>query len=567
VTGLARRHPVVLRSVAVFAVTAVVLGATMTRNANVFDEGIILGGAMRVLAGEVTHVDFYSCYGPAAYWAVALLFKLTGPSFLAARLLGVATAAGCVALGHGLAARIARPSIALGSAALMALWFMGVGSFLYPVYPCILLALAGGLLLTRTGGAERAGTLVGSGACAGLAALFRYDAGFFIMAGLVAAAVIALVRADLDGRRLAAVARAVVLVGLGVGIVFLPPAIAYLAPHPALAFAAFKADIIDYPLQWYGPMRRLPWPGPAALAASPFEASVYLGPLLTLLAIPAIRGELRELRVRSGKAAVPVCLMLAVLVAALFYKGTVRVSPLHTLMATAPALVLVAAMLERWTAAGGTARRQALGVTAALLLIGLFGLRDGLRQFRYDPGGAAWLWAAREGGVAPGGAAQVSDLCPTWRGMRGALLAPHYALVSYYLSRHTAAQDRVLVGLAETDRVFVNPLLINYAANRLPGTHWSQYDPGLQNRADIQRQMVAELQAGDVRWVVRDTSFDDYIEPNRSSWHSGVRLLDDFVEARYRPVAEAGAVSIWLRRDVTAPDTTGDPPACRMPAS
>jgi len=110
----------------------------------------------------------------------------------------------------------------------------------------------------------------------------------------------------------------------------------------------------------------------------------------------------------------------------------------------------------------------------------------------------------------------------------------------------------------------INPMFLNYAANRLPGTHWSQFDPGLQNRLEIQQQMIAELQADDVRWVVRDTSFDGYIEPNGSSWHSGVHLLDDYIDTHYRPVGRSEGVSVWLRRDTAAPDTSADPAECRL---
>ena len=76
--------------------------------------------------------------------------------------------------------------------------------------------------------------------------------------------------------------------------------------------------------------------------------------------------------------------------------------------------------------------------------------------------------------------------------------------------------------------------------------------------------MIAELQADDVRWVVRDTSFDGYIAPNGSSWHSGVHLLDDYIDTHYRPVGRSEGVSVWLRRDTAAPDTSADPAECRL---
>lgn len=542
------------RTALVFILAALALFATMTRRAIVFDEGIVFGGAMRVLAGQSTHIDFYSCYGPAVYWAVALLFKLTGPGMLAGRLLGVAVAAAAVALGHALIARTTRPLLAFAMAALLAVWFMGIGSFLYPVYPCIALALAGALLLAGEGGAHRPAALIGAGACCGLSALFRYDAGFFTLAAFMAASALVLVRRE----GWTAAIRAAAWLSVGAGIAFLLPAAVWLAPDPAGALAAFKADIIDYPLQWYGPMRGMPWPGPAMLAKAPIYLSVYLPPLFVLLALPLLRDDLR----RAG-GRIPASILLAALTVALFYKGMVRVSPMHMLMAIAPSWLLLGLVLERWSAGTRAMRRAAIALAVFMVLLGLNGLRDALHVFRADPRSTTWVWLGEKAGLFPA-RADVDDLCPTWAGMAGTTMDDHYVRAAWFLLRHSAPQDRVLVGLGRTDRVFVNPMLLNYAANRLPGTHWSQYDPGLQNRADIQRQMVAELASGSVPWVVRDTSFDSYIEPNGSSWHSGVTLLDDYVDAHYRPVGRAAGLSIWLRRNLPAPDTGRDPAPCRL---
>ena len=57
--------------------------ATMKRFGSIYDEGLILTGAMRVANGEIPHRDFYANYGPAQFYVVALLFKLFGPSVMA----------------------------------------------------------------------------------------------------------------------------------------------------------------------------------------------------------------------------------------------------------------------------------------------------------------------------------------------------------------------------------------------------------------------------------------------------------------------------------------------------
>src|SRR5215468_4326951 len=49
------------------------------------DEGIILQGAQRILAGQVLYRDFFSFLTPGSYYWVALFFKLFGSSILVAR--------------------------------------------------------------------------------------------------------------------------------------------------------------------------------------------------------------------------------------------------------------------------------------------------------------------------------------------------------------------------------------------------------------------------------------------------------------------------------------------------
>ena len=49
------------------------------------DEGILLQGAQRILAGQVLYRDFFSFYTPGSYYALALLFKIFGSSLPVAR--------------------------------------------------------------------------------------------------------------------------------------------------------------------------------------------------------------------------------------------------------------------------------------------------------------------------------------------------------------------------------------------------------------------------------------------------------------------------------------------------
>jgi hypothetical protein len=69
----------------------------------------------------------------------------------------------------------------------------------------------------------------------------------------------------------------------------------------------------------------------------------------------------------------------------------------------------------------------------------------------------------------------------------------------------------------------------------------------LQTRADIQSEIVAELQARSVHCVVLESQWDDIIEPNESARSSGIHILDEYIRLHYRRVQTFGNVSVFFR--------------------
>ena len=305
--------------------------------------------------------------------------------------------------------------------------------------------------------------------------------------------------------------------------------------------------MIDYPLHHYRAMRSLPFLAPAALIAA------------LLFARTPLRAFVRE-----SRPAFAFLLHFVLLTGALLIKGLVRVGVDHMMMAIVASLILLALLLaqrDEWTrpVRAGIA---ALAAVAALLVL-LCTARTGLIAIRAPdrmPLGA--LLNLGRAPVAPDPANPAAIANPAGatapaRGQAGpAEFAPEALCAAELVAAQTAPDARILVGTMRHDKLFVNMVELYFAPGRPPGTHWYHYDPGLQTRADIQAQMVADLQRNDVRWAIRDASFDGMIEPNGSAVSSGVTLLDAYLATRFRQVAAFGNVSVWARRDVPAPDVS-----------
>src|ERR1044072_1313892 len=102
--------------------------AAMPRFGSIYDEGLILTGAMRVANGEIPHRDFYANYGPAQFYVVALLFKLFGPAAMAERLWDFAIKAGIATLGFAAVRSCCRPVAAFAAYIACLVWLGIAGS-------------------------------------------------------------------------------------------------------------------------------------------------------------------------------------------------------------------------------------------------------------------------------------------------------------------------------------------------------------------------------------------------------------------------------------------------------
>jgi hypothetical protein len=215
-----------------------------------------------------------------------------------------------------------------------------------------------------------------------------------------------------------------------------------------------------------------------------------------------------------------------------------------------PALIVLAILVDLWLQ-----RRSAMRLASTVVM--LIALVPAARQAKAELHEIRWVkdssiagWLALRAGLItlPAAARETCDAGPA-SGI--AKLSPEYSRVATYLGARTRPHERIFVALDRHDKIFANPVSLYFAVGRLPGTHWHEFDPGLQTRADIQLKIISDLEHNQVRWVVRDASFDGANEPNGSARSSGIKLLDHYLDRNYRAVASSGKVAIWLANGET----------------
>lgn len=522
----------------------------LDRRVNIYDEGLVLTAAMRVMAGQVPHRDFYINYGPAQSYLFAALFKLFGPSVL---LVDLATKALLAVSVYAVSSRYCRRPIAACTSIVCVLWLFGLSYYEIALTPTSLLSLWVTMLVIP---ARRPSLSVRrvllAGLLDGIVALFRYDVGLALIA--IHGALLFLAAARLPPGLPFFVrqsSRALAVYLLGFLVAFLPAALAYLAVAPLYPFLY---DIVLFQARYYRLGRSLPFP-PVHLRT--FEnLAIYLPILIVLLSAGAI---VRALRAPRPSTPAPVAetdtpdwisflLAFALLAAVMYLKGLVRISLIHVYLALLPSLLLVAVLFEHRSSFHLPARAL---ITSAMVLSVLTASWASIQEARLIRGQRSSVLLRFLSPSTQSPHPTLADWCALRNPLTLGpcfLLDPDHIQAIEFLSAHTSPADTLYVGVPHHDRIFANDNVTYFATQRLPSTMWSHFDPGLQNRSDIQEEIIRELDVRTPPYIALDAEFETANEPNDSSRSTGVHLLDQYIERNYQIVQTFGEISLWRRR-------------------
>jgi hypothetical protein len=494
-----------------------------------YDEGILLTDAWLMSLDQVPYRDFYSNYPPGAFLVIAALWKVFGVSVGVERALGV-LAHVAVALGAGwVTGQMRGARFSAATAGVVLVWLAWLAT---PAYAWLLAlacaVLACGLAL-HASHRESRGAWIASGVALGAAGCLRHDLFVYLVAALVA---LAMVRAAFRRRLAPTDAERLTLRRLILGA-SVPLAVVWI---PTLALAGVGPTLRDLYLtqvQHVMPARVLPMPELMPLVSMPplpfrmpaFIARGYEGAVAMTLVGPVLALAALVWRERLGlRGSLGPALLLA-LSAAVIPQMAGRTDPYHSFLTVAPALLLLCALVESLGRGPGLGR--ALTVAIAIGVMGIPVTRQ--LEIPDPPEPSPWQSRyPRYGSV------------PEPEAAREAMLA--------FVLEHTAPEDPIYVGLADHARVFVNEVDIYYLTERTGATRIMQFDPNVVNREDVQREMAAEIEAARPTVAILSTRYSHLIEPNESR-NRGSSFLDDYLRSSYEVAGRAGPYQLLLRRD------------------
>jgi hypothetical protein len=520
----------------------------------VYDESLVLFGADRVLHGEIPFRDFWSIYGPGAYYVLAGLFRIFGETAFVGRVADVVVKTAIVAIAYLIVRTFGARAIALVAASFVLLLLVRLANYGVPLFVAIFAAMAAlyGLRMAAARGSPRLAAV--SGALAAVGLLYRHDLGIYCV--LVCALFLWRVRIDVRPR-LAAADSLVAPFVWGLGAMLLP-AVIYLGLNVPLTDLSF--NLVTVPLAVYPSARALPLvPVSPILAAAVaqrslpvfMELDVYF-PFVVAVVLAAL--EARRLlgrRFRGGDGSAVqrpsddltdlffrVLLLLHVLFIA---KGWVRFSEVHMGAALVTTVVTVACAAAR----SRSPWPPRLVVASGLVILGLLVVKPSkyaasnlVRGISVPLGEAQWGLVAHR-------------LCrdASLPRIRCLALDEDRVAVARFLLDNRGSDTRLYVGAGRHDKLYAGGVVLYFAAEAKAVTRWHDLHPGVQTRLTIQREMVGEMESSPPPFIVVDTTWDDTIEPNTSALSSGVVVLDEFLRRGYSPAFRSGAIAVLTRRE------------------
>lgn len=502
-----------------------------------FDQGLILTNAQLMLLGALPYRDFYTNYGPGIFLAVAGLWKVFGISHLALalRLLALLAYVAIALLSGRLAGRMAGRAFSWLAAGLVVLWLSILATFPFAWIVGLALALAFVELTLAAIDRPAPRRFVGAGIVLGALGCVRHDLLVYLVlptgcTWFLPNRVYGWFGVPVPPRRM--------LPWLGLGLVSVMGPI-WIPLLISSGLHRVVDDLFLSQVRYVMPARVLPLPKVLALTSehewvfwrSRFEGAVLLTGLGPAVAALLILGRRRLRLGRGGMAIVGVgCLSVAVLPQMMG-----RTDFIHALFSVTPALTLLSALCEVCVLRYSLwwFLKAPLVVYAVVLLSrsNWSLVWPPIKQWpHYSPITTYLLDPPRPGFYEP-----------------DANIAEARRSVLTYLARHTSVGDAIYVGTDRHDRVHANDSDLYFLANRRAGTRYTQFDPNVVTREEVQREMISSLEREAVKVVVRSSRFQWF--ENQPGVLPGSTLLDTYLDQHFKLAESHPPYTVWVRAD------------------
>ena len=491
---------------------------------SIYDEGVMLTGALHWLNGEMPGVDYYTTYGPLQFYLLSLLLDVSNGSLLFAR------------FGHALIittpvillATLFRPTRSVKNTSFTLVFILSSilasATFSAPYYPSHSLpALLAILIVFKVHWENKAHPLLAALLLATILTLvfsLRPVIGILMAIGLCISIPLECFNERFNWTKFRQRA-SVVFIAIAISTVLIL-VIDLSTNHSVFHVLELIRNIQS---QAYPVMRALPFPRISDITANPAKLPVFASAYSTV-AICVVGGAtyllslLGKIDLSARQRTALFWLLFST--ALLFSLALVRTDGPHL----APAFILSIALFYYLLQQFSTSYiKQSLrkSVSASLLVIAALILGFSFIIFGYKQTSLIPTIATdcSLGAIvsAPDECLQTSDEQTEVLGMLDSILKPG---------------ERVFSANARHDLIYINNMAYYALSGHLPITYWAHMDPGVQTTSSVQNLIKEELKNYaniNGRSIVVVADLDHKIEPNSSAISSGIHILDQYLSS------------------------------------
>lgn len=505
-----------------------------------YDEGIILVGAEKILNGDLPYKNAWTMYGPGQFYLVAWIFKIFCNQAILLKAIGLISKSIISTYSYAAIERNANQLAATIGAGIILITLISVDQNAFPIFPALALFLISLSLFHECIEKGKEHQFITIGLLTGLATCFRHDIGLYIVSSFY----FAIINEEIISQSPLKISiKKALFFTIGNTIILLPVSIYFLTN---VSLADLYENLIHIPSTIYPENRSLPFPSILELTTRNIsiitlsDFSVYLPFFASIPAIILIYAfKQKQPKIHSSRPINTNRSYLTILTISsllLSLKGIVRTSILHMAPAIVISIIIICITTSHLVKQKHCKTLFIALIPAHLLLsiLIIYGIKDIAYEIKRN---------LTENNIV--------HLCnfPVLPRLRCLSLEEDYINSATFIKQNTAPGDLIYVGSARHDKLFVNSVALYYAAERLPATKWFELHPGVQTQERIQLEMIQEFTRNMPIYIITDSRWDSIAEPNKSKNSSGINSLDKYIEKNYTHDITFGTVRILSKRN------------------
>jgi hypothetical protein len=519
---------------------------------NIFDEGIVLYGAVSVLEGYIPYKDFWYIYSPGNLYFLALSFKIFGPSIILTRILNIITLFSVLICTNKITKDLVSDKISiLISFILITLW-LGLSQIFSVLSLPLLFTLLASISLITYFDRKQPYLLISSGIFTGLVSIFRIDFGLytFLSITLTLIAYNHKFYSGLDFQPIKSLLKSLKSWGIYLGsfiLSVLPVVIYFLAVVP---ISDLYSQLVTFPTQIYPVYRNLPYPTPFTIPIP----SLHLVPILEFLNnltsvlifyfpfliyfTTSVYVLFKLIKGKFGTKRDWIAILLLFLGIFFLSHSSVRPDPsyVHIFSTMIPAILLFSYICSEIFKVGDVLKSNIKFKKTSHILLKFFIIYVVLASFFthtihfQDDNTKIWSSMGLERG-------------------EGIYVTHQEDLIDAvkFIQQNVPLNEKIFVGNTHHDKIFINSAMFYFLAQRNSGTRYVDFEPGVVTTRIVQQEMIGELQKNNVRYIVLWNG-DYFYESNKSNQSSEITDLDDFIKTNFVPIKTYGNYSIYKKK-------------------